>query len=167
MQYGILINPAKCVLGVHQLQFLGHYVNQDGVSPLPDQVKVIQDFPQPTTLRKLQEFLGLVNFYHRFVPRCANILAPLNALLKTISANSRTLQWNSAATSSFQEIKKALVKATLLVHPKPDAPVNVMTDASDVAIGAVHQQYLDGKWYPLSYFSRKLSPTEQHYVQHI
>ena len=163
VQYGILINPAKCVLGVHQLRFLDHHVNQDGVSPLLDQVKVIQDFPQPTTLRKLQEFLGLVNFYHRFVPRCANILAPLNALLKTIPANSQTLRWNSAATSSFQKIKKALVKAALLVHPKPDAPINVMTDTSDVAIGAVLQQYLDGKWCPLSYFSRKLSPTEQRY----
>ena len=49
------------------------------------------------------------------------------------------------------------------MHPKPDAPINIMTDASDVAIGAVLQQYLDGQWCPLSYFSRKLSPTEQRY----
>jgi len=84
-------------------------------------------------------------------------------MLKATSSNSRTLQWNSAATSSFQEIKDALANATLLVHPKPDAPINVMSDASDIAIGAVLQQYLEGKWCPLSYFSRKLSPTEQHY----
>ena len=80
---------------------------------------------------------GLVNFYHRFIPRCADILTPFNALLKTTSTNSPTIPWNSAATSSFQEIKDALAKATLLVHPKPEAPINVMTDASDVAIGAV------------------------------
>ena len=83
VQYGILINPHKCLLGVSELQFLGHHVNKDGVSPLPPQVKVIQNFPQPPTLRKLREFLGLVNFYHRFIPRCASILAPLNALLKS------------------------------------------------------------------------------------
>ena len=163
VQYGILINPHKCLLGVSELQFLGHHVNKDGVSPLTSQVKVIQNFPQPPTLRKLREFLGLVNFYHRFIPRCAYILAPLNALLKSTSTNSRSLQWNSDATSSFQQIKEALAKATLLVHPKPDAPINIMTDASDVAIGAVLQQYLDGQWCPLSYFSRKLSPTEQCY----
>ena len=163
VQYGILINPHKCLLGVSELQFLGHQVNKDGVSPLPSQVKVIQNFPQPPTLRKLWEFLGLVNFYHRFIPRCANILAPLNALLKSTSTNSQSLQWNSDATSSFKQIKEALAKATLLVHPKPDAPINIMTDASDVAIGAVLQQYLDGQWCPLSYFSRKLSPTEQRY----
>ena len=165
VQYGILINPMpiKCMLGVTELRFLGHQVNKYGVSPFPDQVQVIRDFPQPTNLRKLREFLGLVNFYHRFIPRCADILTPLNALLKITSTNSRTLQWNSAATSSFQEIKNALAKATLLVHHKPDAPINVMTDASDVAIGAVLQQYLDGMWCPLSYFSCKLSPTEQRY----
>ena len=54
-----------------------------------------------------------------------------------------------------------LANVTLLVHPKPDAPINVMTDTSDVTIGVVLQQYLDGRWCPLSYFLRKLSPTEQ------
>ena len=61
------------------------------------------------------------------------------------------------------DIKNALATATLLVHPKPDAAINIMTDASDIAIGAVLQQYLEGKWCPLSYFSRKLSPAEQCY----
>ena len=161
MQYSILISPIKCLLGVNELQFLGHQVNKDGISPLTSQVKVIQDFQQPPTLRKLREFLGLVNFYHHFIPRCTSILAPLNALLKTTSTNSRSLQWNSDATFSFQQIKDALAPATLLVHPKPDVPINIMTDASDVVMGAVLQQYLDGQWCPLAYFSRKLSPVEQ------
>ena len=61
-QFGVIINPAKCELGVSELTFLGHYLNTQGVRPLHDKVKVIQDFPQPTTQRKLREFLGLVNF---------------------------------------------------------------------------------------------------------
>ena len=73
-QYGILLNPAKCVFGVTELHFLGHHVTSSGVSPLPTQVQTIRDFPQPNTLCKLQEFLGLVNFYHCFIPRCATIL---------------------------------------------------------------------------------------------
>ena len=161
--YGIIINPVKCVLGVRELQFLGHHVNKDGVCPLSDQVQIIRYFPQPTSLRQLREFLRLVNFYHRFIPRCAKILIPLNELLKATSSNSRAIQWNSDATTAFQNIKDALANATLLVHPKPNAPVNVMTDTSDMAIGAVLQQFLDGKWCPLSYFSRKLTPTERRY----
>ena len=163
VSYGILINPAKCVLGVNQLRFLGHHVNNKGVTPLPEQVQVIRDFPQPTSLRQLREFLGLINFYHRFIPRCADVLTPLNALLKATPSNSRTLQWTTETATAFEDIKKALANATLLVHPKPDAPINIMTDASDIAIGAVFQQHLDGKWCPLTYFSRKLTPAEQRY----
>ena len=74
--------------------------------------------------------------------------------------NSFSLQWTTTATSAFEEIKDTLAKTTLLAHPKSDAPINVMTYASDVAIRTVLQQYLDGKWCPLSYFSRKPSPTE-------
>ena len=133
------------------------------VSPVADQVQVIRDFPQTTTLCKLWEFLGLVNFYNRFIPSCTNILMPLNTLLKVTSTNSRTLQWNSTAMAAFQEIKNVLAQATLLVHPKPDSPINVMADASDVAIGGVLQQYLEGKWCSLSYFSHKLSAPEQRY----
>ena len=162
-QYGILINPAKCVFGASELHFLGHHVTSSGVSPLPQQVQKIRDFPQPTTLCKLREFLGLINFYHHFIPRCATILTPLNSILKSTAPNNHELQWTNDAIAAFQEIKDALVNATLLVHPQPDAPINIMTDASDIAIGAVLQQYLDGQWCPLSYFSRKLSPTEQRY----
>ena len=82
LSYGILINPVKCVLGVNQLRFLGYHVNRNGITPLPEQVQVIRDFLQPASLRQLREFLGLVNFYHRFIPRCADILTPLNMLLK-------------------------------------------------------------------------------------
>ena len=162
-QYGILVNPAKCVFGVSELHFLGHHVTPSGVSPLPTQVQTIRDFPQPNTLRKLREFLGLVNFYHRFIPCCATILTPLNSMLKSTAPNNRELCWTTAATAAFQEIKDALANATILVHPQPDAPINVMTDASDIAIGAVLQQHLNGQWCPLAYFSRKLSPTEQRY----
>ena len=138
-QFGIIINPTKCLLGVSELHFLKHHVMQQGVSPLPEQVQVIREFPLPSTLRQLREFLGLVNYYHRFIPHCTTILTPLNALLKSTATNSRTLQWTTAATSAFEEIKDTLATTTWLVHPKPDAPITVITDASDVAIGAVLQ----------------------------
>ena len=84
-------------------------------------------------------------------------------MLKATPSNSRTLQWTTETITAFENIKKALANATLLVHPKPDAPINIMTDVSDIATGVVFQQHLEGKWCPLSYFSRKLSPAEQQY----
>ena len=67
-------------------------------------------------------------------------------MLKSTAPNNRELQWTDTTTTVFQEIKDALANATLLEHPQPDAPNNVMTDASDIAIGAVLQQYLDSQW---------------------
>lgn len=60
--YGIFINPAKCTVGVSSLDCLGHFVNSNGTTPLSAKVQAIQDLPPPTTLRKLREVLGLINF---------------------------------------------------------------------------------------------------------
>ena len=80
--HGIII-PQKCDFGVSNLNFLGYLVDLWGIHPLEEKVQVIHVFPEPTTRRKLREFLGLVNFYHCFVPHCADILLPLNSLLFT------------------------------------------------------------------------------------
>lgn len=137
--HGILINPAKCVFGAEQLDFLGHHVDSQGIRPLEEKVEVVRDFPQPTTWRKLREFLGLVNFYHRFIPGCA-ILHPLNDLLTSSTDSTKTIQWNDNARAAFVTVKEALANATLLALPKPDAPTSIITDASDIAVGAVLQQ---------------------------
>ena len=96
-RYGIVINPAKCPLAVPDLQFLGHRVSSNGVSPLPEKVQAVRNFRLPPTQRKLREFLGLVNFYHRFIPRCAHILQPLNLLL---SSGSKDVHHYSVIPSS-------------------------------------------------------------------
>ena len=91
----------------------------------------------------MREFLGLVNFYHRFLPGCARILHPLNELL---SNTNEELHWDDDAIAAFSEIKDALAQAALLTHPNPGAPLCLVTDASDKAVGAILQQRLDGIW---------------------
>jgi hypothetical protein len=101
-----------------------------------------------------------VNFYHRFLPHCAELMQPLHALLK---GKSQAITWTDAATTSFQATKDALAKASLLTYPTPNAPTCLMTDASDTAVGAVLQQNIKGTWKPISFFSRKLTPAETRY----
>jgi hypothetical protein len=79
--YGITINPDKCVFATQELDFLGYKVSTQGVTPLPNKVEAIRNFPKPANQRKLREFLGMINFYHRFIPNCAKILSPLNSQL--------------------------------------------------------------------------------------
>ena len=163
-KHGIVINPSKCKFGVEELEFLGYTVNKHGIRPLEERVLALKCFPQPTTKHKLREFLGLVNFYHRFVPGCANILQPLNAMLSTaVGGEHKTLPWTQTHTEAFTQIKEALARASMLYHPKPDAPTCIMADASDKAVGAVLQQRFEEDWFPISYFSRKLTPAETRY----
>ena len=162
-QYGVIINPLKCEFGVNSLQFLGHQVDSNGIQPLETKVITIQEFPQPESRKQLREFLGLVNFYHRFVKNCADIIKPLNDLSTTVKDDSQKLQWNSQAATAFTNIKQALASATLLFHPKQEAPTSIMTDASDYAVGAVLQQYVDQQWCPIAYFSKKLKRSETKY----
>ena len=162
-EHGIIINPAKSVLGVSNLEFLGHHVDSTGTRPLDSKVDAIRNFPKPTTQRKLREFLGLVNFYHRFVPNCAATLVPLNSMLSSAQNSHAPLLWTPTADNTFNQIKESLVTASLLAHPKPDAPTCIITDASDVAVGAVLQQRIGSDWCPIAYFSKKLQPAETRY----
>lgn len=150
--HGILINAAKSIFGVPALDFLGHHVDNTGIRPLEAKVQVIREFPQPSTQRKLREFLGLINFYRRFIPDCAAILHPLSSLLKHTKRPSDPLEWSDVTTTAFSQIKEALANTSLLVHPTSDAPTCLMTDASDAAVGAVLQQYIEGQWCPISCF---------------
>ena len=161
--HGIVINPGKCVLGVAEVDFLGHRVSSHGIQPLEEKVTSIRDFPRPTTMRKLREFLGLINFHHRFIPNCAAILEPLNRMLSLTGSDARHLPWDDRAITAFTAIKEALARATLLAHPKPHAPTRIMTDASNRAVGAVLQQQIEDSWQPIAFFSRKLLPAETRY----
>ena len=161
-EYGVVINPSKCELGVTELTFLGHTLNSQGVRPVQEKVTAIQEFPLPSTKRKLKEFLGLVNFYHRFIPHCAHVLQPINKLLTATHAE-KSLQWDEQSSQAFLTIKQAIADVSLLAHPHHDAPTNIMTDASDIAVGAVLQQKVNDQWCPIAFFSKRLTPPETRY----
>ena len=162
-KYGIVINPSKCIFGIASIEFLGHQISTHGISPLAQKVQVIQDFPAPSSLRKLREFLGLVNFYRRFIPNCASLVQPLTDLLSPKHTSHESLQLSEDALSAFQAVKTSLANATLLAHPDPSAPYCLMVDASNVAVGGVLQQCVQDIWQPISFFSKRLQPAETKY----
>ena len=170
-EYGIIIGPEKCQFGTTELSFLGHHVCAEGISPLPSAVDAIGNFVKPEKQRALRRYLGMVNYYHRCIPHCAAKLTPLNNLLTAaneghtrLSPKSNfDLKWNKNAESAFSESKQILANATLLVHPDSTAQINITCGASDVAVGGVLQQFLNGMWQPLSFFSKKLNPAETRY----
>ena len=116
--------------------------------------------PPPSDKPALQRFLGMVNFYRRFLRGAVRILAPLTEALK---GPGKSLIWSSALNSAFIKAKELLSTVPELVHPQPDVPLSLAVDASDSHVGAVMQQLLNNTWSPLAFFSRKLSNAEKKY----
>ena len=157
---GLKVNPQKCLLGQPELEFLGHYVSANGIRPLPSRVTSITELPTPHRKKDLQRALGMFNFYHRFIPRLAETLRPLYGALRD---RTDKITWSDERVTAFERAKAALSAATLLHFPDPSASLALTTDASDTAVGAVLEQFSNGMWQPLSFFSRQLRPAEMKY----
>ena len=159
-RFGLVVNSSKCVFGVRELEFLGHHVSARGIRPLAAKVDAVRRFERPRSIKSLQRFLGLVNFYRRFLP---NIAATMRPLTDALSGAPRQLTWTDAMTSAFEATKNRLATAALLFHPIPNADLQINTDASTRAIaGAIHQ-IVDGRPQPLGFFSRRTTPAESRY----
>ncbi|GFV82681.1 retrovirus-related Pol polyprotein from transposon opus [Trichonephila clavipes] len=163
--YGLKLNISKWVFGVTELIFLGHLITPDGIKPLPDKVQAFLDYKQPETVGSLRKFLGLLNFYRRFLPKAAEQQYLLSEFLKGSKGkkDSKPLNWSSEAITAFQRCKQALADAALLAHPSPSAPLALHVDASDYAIGGALHQVVDSELQPLAFFSRKLTSSEKSY----
>ena len=160
--HGLVLNGEKCVLGAVEVEYLGHVVSASGIRPLPGNVQAIQDYPRPGTVHHLQSFLGMANFYRRFVPKAAQILKPLTDALR---GGKRTrLDWTQEMDAAFQGVKRRLVEAVELAHPDQLAPLLLAVDASNTHVGGVLQQAdQHGELRPLGFFSVKLDKTQLKY----
>ena len=115
------------------MEFLGHIVGQGIVCMDPAKVSTILDWPAPQTVKELQSFLGLANYYNHFICAFANIAAPLHALLR----KDAPFVWGVAQEKAFNDVKSALVSAPVLQLPDFSRDFVVDVDASDIAIGAI------------------------------
>ena len=121
-------------------------------------VKAIQEWKRPSTQKGLRSFLGLANYYHRFIRDFSKIARPLSDLLK----KGASQEWDEPCHQAFEELKSKLSSPPMLKFPKFDKPFEVHTDASDFAIGGVLMQ--DGR--PIAYESKKLDGCQRKWPTH-
>ncbi|GBN35397.1 Transposon Ty3-G Gag-Pol polyprotein [Araneus ventricosus] len=163
-KFGLVLNRDKCVFAVENLSFLGHKIDKYGITPLREKVEAISNFPRPKTIQDLRRFLGMLNFFRRFLPQAAQKQLPLQKMLGKCKKRDKTpLNWTDESDQAFQNCINDLKEATHLAHPDSNAAIILMTDASDRAIGGCIQQRAGDSWKPLGFFSRKLSTAEQKY----
>lgn len=119
-EYGVVVNPDKCVFAQEKLDYLGFRISAAGIQPLPDKVEALVNFPLPETIEQLKRFLAMVNFYHRFIRNASTIQAPLFALSRGSKRKDKSkISWTDEARSAFENCKKAISEAALLTFLTP------------------------------------------------
>ena len=163
-KYGLNIKPSKCVFGMPSIDFLCYNISKHGIQPSDERVQVITAFEKPKTIKLLQKFIGMINYYHRCVPNLAKFLSPLHEIItKANKTRPKELVWTNQAEECFQIVKSKFSKNVLLTHFDSTAKISLSVDASNFAMGAVLQQHIGKTCKPLAFFSKKLSDPQKKY----
>ena len=156
---GLEASATKCHFAYKELLFVGHIVGRGTIKPDPDKLRAIDEFPNPRTVTELKAFLGLANYYRRFIKGFALTASPLYALLKKGVA----FELSHDRQQAIIALKKALTGAPCLHAPDFKLPFVLQTDASAQGIGGVLSQHVDGAEHPVGYVSRQLNKAEKNY----
>ena len=143
------VTKAKSRFAQTEIQYLGHVVNAQGIRPDPKKVSAVQSWPVPQNVHDVRSFLGLCNYFRKFISHYSSIAVPLTNLTK----KSVGWNWTGRCQDAFEKLKRSLVEAPLLRTPDEAKPYDVITDASDYGLGAVLLQ--EGQ--PVAFESRKLN----------
>lgn len=156
---GLKLKPKKCHLFRKKVKYLGHEVSAEGIATDPEKTKAVREWPVPKTVAEVRSFLGLCSYYRRFVEEFATTAKPLTKLTE----KSVPFVWKEAEQAAFDKLKHLLCTAPVLAFPDRDATFVLDTDASDVGIGAVLSQLVDGEERVIAYGSRVLTKQERRY----
>ncbi|QRV79678.1 Retrotransposable element Tf2 protein [Ceratobasidium sp. AG-Ba] len=151
---------SKCEFFVKRVIFLGLVITPEGISMEEEKIKAIMDWGAPRKIKEVQAFLGFVNFYRRFIAEFSKIARPLHDLTR----KDTRFEWNQECQQAFEEIKKRVSQDPVLIHPDPDKPFILETDASGIAIGAIlSQRGEDGYLHPIAYLSKSYNDAQRNY----
>ena len=158
-QAGLKLKPKKCHWFQKSVKFLGHICSKEGIACDPEKVIAIKNWHEPNTIKEVRSFLGIVNYYRKFIPNCSAIMRPLTRLLH----KKVKFHWSPDCTEAFNQLKEALMTSPILAYPTREDPFIVDTDASDFGIGGVLSQVQDGEERVICYSSHGLNPAQQRY----
>ena len=155
----LVAKPTKCKFLRQRIAFLGHVVSSNGVEPDPAKTASINEWPAPKTVHELQIWLGMANYYRRFIPGFATTAEPLLSLLR----KHRAWRWESKEHAAFESIKLALVQEPILSLPDFNLSFTVSCDASACGLGAVLSQQQLGVERVIAFASKSLSSAQRNY----
>ena len=151
------IHPGKCRFAVQEIVYLAHRINSFGIKIDDSKYQAIETYPVPKNVKNVRAFLGMAQFYRRYIKSFATIALPLNKLLR----KETKFVWTEECQVAFETLKRALVTAPVLAFPQFDKPFILAVDASDESIGYVLSQLdSDNREHPVAYGGRALRNEE-------
>ena len=159
---GLRLKRSKCLFLAESVEYLGHRITAHGLQPTDEKIRAIRDAPAPKDISQLKSFLGLVNYYGKFLPHLSDILAPIYKLLQ----KRTTWTWGEDQQKAFDNAKAQLTSECVLAHYDPDEELLLACDASPYGVGAVLSHRLkNGQERPIAFSSRSLAQAERNYSQ--
>ena len=157
-EHKLYVKQEKCEFGLEEISFLGHRIGHGEVRMEESKVKAVVEWPTPTRVTELRSFLGLANYYRKFIHGYSHVVSPLTDLLR----KNQSWAWSEPCQAAFDKLKVAISSEPILKLPDFSQPFEVVTDASDKAVGGVLQQ----GGHPIAFESWKLKDAETRYSTH-
>ena len=158
----LYVKPEKCKWKVREVEFLGVVIGPEGIKMEKVKVREVLEWPTPKCVKDVQNFLGLVNYYCRFIQGFASIVRPLYDMVK----KDRKWKWMEKQEEAFEELKKRFMQEPVLAALDLDKKMRMEMDASDYATeGVLSMEREDGKWRLVAFLSKSLNETERNYWQ--
>ena len=156
----LLVKPKKCMFHTTEIDFLGMIVGCDRIKMDQEKVKAILEWPEPKTVKGVRSFLGLANFYRRFIKDYAKVARPLHDLTK----KEKPFRWEEPQQVVFDTLELHFTTVPILAFPDIDCVFHLESDASDYAIGAVLSIEKEGIWHSVAFSSHSMMPQERNYL---
>lgn len=161
MKEGFRLKLSKCTFALDSVQYLGHIIKHNTISPMKDNLISIRNFPVPKNRKNVRQFLGKINFYNEYIPKNSITLDPLHNLLR----KGQEFIWSEKCQNVFDYMKNFLCTQPVLAIFDPGLPIHIYTDASLQGIGAVLKQPQLNEnsktEKPVAYFSKKLNESQK------
>ena len=164
-EFGLKLKKEKCNFFKKHIQYLGHLISAAGIQPLPDKLDSIKNMPTPKNSKEIKQFLGLIGYYRKFIPRFSDLARPMTRLTR----KDEKFLWSNECQHTFELMKSLLSHHPILRYPDPNKPYVLFTDASNYAwAGVLTQEFATEinnehiiQLHPVAYVSGLFNPSQQ------
>ena len=159
LESGLKLRKDKCQFMQMELTFLGHTIPAHGIEPDFNKIAAILEMPNPTNVKELQRFLGMITYLGKFIPNLSDETTPQRTLLE----NDVIWHFGTPQIQAVARLKSLITTSPVLKYFDPRCNTRISSDAPKRGLGAVLEQQHDNIWHPIACASRSLSPAKQNY----